>query len=270
MRTTRARRAFTLIELLVVIAIIAILAAILFPVFAQAREAARKTSCLSNQKQASTAIAMYTQDYDESLVATWTVPGDAWFGSSMQTWVALIQPYCKNLAMFNCPSATGGPPIWSGAYYWIGNVQYWPGMGYNYQYLGSVDWSKGGSAWFYRTKALAGVLSPAATVMLVDSGDGWNSGGGTISCVVDPPDGYTAPTTYGWGGWGKDGSLGAYGGAKPRHSLGMNVSFVDGHSKFMQPSALAAGTNWSPTTSQSAVVITDKTKYLWDTDDNGN
>ena len=65
MRTREAGRAFTLIELLVVIAIIAILAAILFPVFAQARESARKTSCLSNTKQIGTAVIMYAQDYDE-------------------------------------------------------------------------------------------------------------------------------------------------------------------------------------------------------------
>ncbi|MCS6831601.1 MAG: DUF1559 domain-containing protein, partial [bacterium] len=62
------RRAFTLIELLVVIAIIAILAAILFPVFSQAREAARKSSCLSNTKQFGTGILMYAQDYDEAIV----------------------------------------------------------------------------------------------------------------------------------------------------------------------------------------------------------
>src|SRR5215210_2574631 len=66
-RMRRQRRGFTLIELLVVIAIIAILAAILFPVFAQTRESARKTSCLSNQKQLGTAVLMYVQDYDEQL-----------------------------------------------------------------------------------------------------------------------------------------------------------------------------------------------------------
>src|SRR5579871_1515730 len=75
---SRNRRGFTLIELLVVIAIIAILAAILFPVFARAREAARKTTCLSNMRQNGTAIAMYTQDYDE------TLPGGAsnWWAAS--------------------------------------------------------------------------------------------------------------------------------------------------------------------------------------------
>src|SRR5579864_2083597 len=72
---SRARNGFTLIELLVVIAIIAILAAILFPVFAQAREQARKTSCLSNQKQISTGFLMYVQDYDETFPLRTPGPG---------------------------------------------------------------------------------------------------------------------------------------------------------------------------------------------------
>ena len=95
------RKAFTLIELLVVIAIIAILAAILFPVFARAREQARKTACLSNLKQIGTAHMLYAQDYEENIAPAEAgpVPGPAAFG-----WADLIQPYTKNEHLFNCPS----------------------------------------------------------------------------------------------------------------------------------------------------------------------
>jgi len=100
-RTTS--RGFTLIELLVVIAIIAILAAILFPVFAQAREKARTASCQSNLKQIGTALAMYRQDYDGWLVplcAPWRLRGriPGW------CWTTRIFPYVRNEDLFNCPS----------------------------------------------------------------------------------------------------------------------------------------------------------------------
>ena len=89
-------RAFTLIELLVVIAIIAILAAILFPVFAQAREKARQTTCLSNTKQLSLSVLMYTQDYDEQLALI----------RGAQSWVYMAQPYIKSYSVLRCPSDT--------------------------------------------------------------------------------------------------------------------------------------------------------------------
>jgi prepilin-type N-terminal cleavage/methylation domain-containing protein/prepilin-type processing-associated H-X9-DG protein len=94
MQQTR-KRAFTLIELLVVIAIIAILAAILFPVFARARENARRASCQSNLKQISLAVMMYTQDYDEQAFAP---PADLW-------WPQFYEPYIKSTQVYVCPSA---------------------------------------------------------------------------------------------------------------------------------------------------------------------
>lgn len=108
MTVRRPNKGFTLIELLVVIAIIAILAAILFPVFAQAREAARKSSCQSNLKQIGLAWMMYTQDYDEVAAPnTWSNGGGAYHPCVAQN---RIQPYVKNEGVFHCPSDAGWAP----------------------------------------------------------------------------------------------------------------------------------------------------------------
>ena len=124
-RSRRASRAFTLIELLVVIAIIAILAAILFPVFAKAREKARQTSCLSNQKQWGLAFIQYVQDYDETYPQANVLRGAAWSpgyipspsdwraGSSAAyisdygtAWPNALYPYIKSYGVYTCPSQT--------------------------------------------------------------------------------------------------------------------------------------------------------------------
>src|SRR5579883_1901400 len=94
-------RAFTLIELLVVIAIIALLAAILFPVFAKAREKARQASCLSNEKQIGLGILQYVQDYNEQFpccVEYYNTPYAGVYG-----WGGEIYPYVKSNAVFSCP-----------------------------------------------------------------------------------------------------------------------------------------------------------------------
>ena len=94
------RKGFTLIELLVVIAIIAILAAILFPVFAKAREKARQSSCLSNVKQISLGILQYCQDYDEGFPGIYMGPAGGYYGMTQY-----LDPYTKSSQIHNCPSA---------------------------------------------------------------------------------------------------------------------------------------------------------------------
>jgi prepilin-type N-terminal cleavage/methylation domain-containing protein len=106
MKNTRRLSGFTLIELLVVIAIIALLAAILFPVFARARENARKSSCQNNLKQLGIGFLQYTQDYDETLMDG----GDPYrlTGNVNASWDLILQPYLKNTQILACPSDTTG------------------------------------------------------------------------------------------------------------------------------------------------------------------
>ncbi|GAB4452895.1 MAG: hypothetical protein OHK0029_04710 [Armatimonadaceae bacterium] len=116
----RKSTAFTLIELLVVIAIIAILAAILFPVFAQAREKARQTACLNNMRQIGLALIQYVQDYDGTYppIRVREMPAGNPEGvpaSSILTWRNVVQPYIKNVSVFGCPSNPNGRPLGPGA-----------------------------------------------------------------------------------------------------------------------------------------------------------
>ncbi len=120
----RRAQGFTLIELLAVIAIIAILAAILFPVFAQAKEAAKKANCISNLKQISLAFLMYADDYEESMPRTvaggpeWDSIRYTWYGSYVGTprrvklQEGQLQPYMKNTPILDCASASGIPPMY--------------------------------------------------------------------------------------------------------------------------------------------------------------
>ena len=149
------RRGFTLIELLVVIAIIAILAAILFPVFARAREKARQASCTSNVKQIMLGVIMYAQDYDEMLPGRrkGTV-GTPTFncGANWALWPELITPYVKNTQLFICPSNAGAR-----------------GYGWNYQNFGYFSGTSGYSSTCGR--AMAQVTQPAETIIIGDNPD---------------------------------------------------------------------------------------------------
>lgn len=147
------RRGFTLIELLVVIAIIAILAAILFPVFAKAREKARQTSCLSNLKQIGLSVLSYAQDYDECMMrannapCTYNLPNGSVSTSTNMLWMYQIMPYIKNAQIFSCPS---------NSYRWPDNAySSAANYGFNDTYLGGVS--------------LGTIVNPSETIVLVDS-----------------------------------------------------------------------------------------------------
>jgi prepilin-type N-terminal cleavage/methylation domain-containing protein/prepilin-type processing-associated H-X9-DG protein len=151
------KRAFTLIELLVVIAIIAILAAILFPVFAKARESARAIVCVSNLKQIGDGFMMYTQDFDEAWPSIISGPsmGDGcapnlgWLNAN-GGWATLVYPYIKNGGVFVCPSAAPVP------FWWSGDVQGWCGSAENQTYANMLAQDAPmGVTYMYR-KALAG------------------------------------------------------------------------------------------------------------------
>jgi prepilin-type N-terminal cleavage/methylation domain-containing protein/prepilin-type processing-associated H-X9-DG protein len=195
-----ARRAFTLIELLVVIAIIAILAAILFPVFARAREAARQASCTSNVRQISTALQMYTQDYDEMTIYDR-------FGGAGYSWMWALNPYMKNAGVWKDPSDPNPADIWDGT-----TTDPTVSYGYNYLFLNGVS--------------LAQVPKPSETIQVLDSG-GYNSQGQAQmqGCVVNPKTAQLPTTLTGYISTE----------AQYRHNGNAVVGYLDGHTKAQKP-----------------------------------
>jgi len=225
------RQGFTLIELLVVVAIISILAAILFPVFARARESARRTSCLSNLKQIGLAAMMYVQDYDEKYpwdksTDTYTSASDMpdgqfWLSSQNLIWPQLLYPYTKSENMFWCPSQSGAAAATTPS---IANY------GANTEIIGAPG----------SQLSMAAITSPSTIYLIMDAGiyymepkrakksnltveylPGMGEGGGVCDATRIPPgSGHYSDCNHG------------------RHFDGVNVIFADGHAKWLKSSIL--------------------------------
>jgi len=274
--TTRTAAAFTLIELLVVIAIIAILAAILFPVFAQAREKARQASCLSNMKQLSLAVMQYNQDYDgnypmgiPSNSADPMSGGGDWGGN---IWTKTVQPYIKdgNYAVYTCPSDAGAFEVNPSASWMGGGISYAANGYYADGWLPGVP-LRGlfgflGEGWLQGiVRNDSDVNRPADTIMIAEkhNGDtkydpGWWPGGignhwsFSPNCLIGGifptvfgdhllPDGTRAQAAY------PNGKAGAV----SEHNSGVaNFAFADGHVKAMKPELTNPGN--------------DASKNMWD------
>ncbi len=218
-RWYRHREAFTLIELLVVIAIIAILAAILFPVFAQAREKARQTSCTSNLKQLGTAMMMYAQDYDESYPSNWY--------ADTGHWANVVLPYLGQ-----------GKQLWTGGIMICPSAAY---KGWSYSMSLSLNrWDSQRNAWV--GQSMASVTRPAEVVAIGEANQvqaykstaaqlqtdmscwGGENGNGVGPNIRDDDN--------------VDASKSCYSMPRYRHSGGASFTFADGHVKWMRKGSL--------------------------------
>jgi prepilin-type N-terminal cleavage/methylation domain-containing protein/prepilin-type processing-associated H-X9-DG protein len=222
------KRGFTLIELLVVIAIIAILAAILFPVFAKAREKARQAACLSNSKQIGLAVMQYVQDYDEAYpVVDWADATPTGPFYSPYHWIYMLAPYIKSPKVWLCPSSGQGLNVnckWWGARTWgLVGVNRWP------ESTGPTR--------------LAQLQAPASVIFTDEQGRNDLYEWGNISCwrMLDY---YYAPNSY----FGSDYSF------APPHNDGVTVCLADGHAKWFRVKDTPPWAGWDPIVRGSAYV----------------
>jgi prepilin-type N-terminal cleavage/methylation domain-containing protein len=287
------KKGFTLIELLVVIAIIAILAAILFPVFAQAKLAAKATSSLSNVKQICLAEIIYQNDNDDNFVlgGDWssadvdaTVYGG---GYQYAPWTVSVQPYQKNLPMDFSPLASPTVPFNTSLTNSCAETRactlQFPHYGFNITYLSPTPYD---GVYKMGSFSSTAVNKPAEEVMLTEI---WaeatnpnmsvvklgNNGVGYVGYAdAEVPDCGTVSGFFCLYGWGINGytdvgitspAEGQYtGGVAFRATNNTPVAFTDGHVKKMSMGALSAGTNWQPMLAQNQIFNLQNGKYLWD------
>ena len=296
----RKRLGFTLIELLVVIAIIAILAAILFPVFAKAKEAAKRTQCMANFYQMTRAVQMYLGDQDDGYPHSnsGSINGPGWgFGHPDYVWGEVVRPYTADYTVFRCPSDTNatdrglsvnpnGQPVQPNDpnlyYYWLSRSN----LGMNYDFL---------SPWITRQtpqgryvgsapQKAGRVASPARTIMFGESIWDRNAAGVPIGagnwvieapCVRNAQNQMLSPMAelnsesglglwqnYGVG-WATNNNTSwlQYGGLWNFHKTNINIAFCDGHAKGLKLGAITQGCDVRPNFGGPAW---DLDLYQWD------
>lgn len=283
-------RAFTLIELLVVIAIIAILAAILFPVFAQAKVAAKGAASISNIKQIGTAFALYSADYDDLQPIHANNDADApilLLGNPYKPWAYLLMPYMKSGVMFQDPVKGTEPDVIAGVPQNI-VYTYRTMYGYNFEAHSPVVFT---GVWTPVPVSITALGNPSETVLATskkarNGGGDWlwvgstvfggnliNAPGCNTIAPFGPANSYCVPNMYwGVGGWTSPGTGTLTeaeglltGGVAIRKTNMAATVMADTSAKFKSAGQLAQGTTWTRTTAYSSVVINDLNKYLWDT-----
>jgi len=245
-------------------------------VFAQAKASAKRSASLSNVKQIATASQIYGADYDDNIVlmnsGPWAKIATYDGVNRYDTWVWSLQPYIKNLTLMVDPTGSDASNIFgSGPFAWFRNQNIFPYYGMNYLFLS--PWNNCDVS---ESRSFTQADNVAETVMFTQSRHPTytsNLGYFTATAPGMYPVILPHPIYCIWtgAGWAKNPTTGE----KPytaetnvRSATGSNVAWLDGHAKFLKDGMLAAGTDYGTQTNPTATVITDKSKYIWNLDDN--